>query len=303
MLAVGGFQHETNVFASSPTTYESFEMHDGWPGLTRGPALVGAVAGINLPITGFCDAASAAGFSLAPLLWASAEPAAHVSRDAFDRISTMICTDLLESLPRLAGVYLDLHGAMVTQDHDDGEAELLRRVRSVIGALPLVVSLDWHANLSREAFELCDAIAIFRTYPHLDMATTGARCFRLLERRLHLGRPLCRAYHDIDYLIPLVAQCHTTEPCATICAAVQTEAGAPGMLSSDFAPGFPASDGPTCRPALVCYGEDSDAVDQSAARLHELIRRSEPRWGCELLDENSAISAALATESPGGSRG
>ena len=98
--------------------------------------------------------------------WASAEPCAHVETEAFETIVGMICEDLATAMqdPRgLEGVYLDLHGAMVTVEYDDGEAEILRRVRAVIGSLPLVVSLDWHANLSVEAFELCDAITIFRT--------------------------------------------------------------------------------------------------------------------------------------------
>ena len=77
------------------------------------------------------------------------------------------------------GVYLDLHGAMVTEQYDDGEGELLRRVRAVIGPdMPLIVSLDLHANVTPLMAELADRLVIYRTYPHIDMSATGARAAR-----------------------------------------------------------------------------------------------------------------------------
>ena len=77
----------------------------------------------------------------------------------------------------LDAVYLDLHGAMVTEHLDDGEGEILARVRKVIGKdLPLVVSLDLHANVTPEMVEHADALIAYRTYPHVDMADTGRAC-------------------------------------------------------------------------------------------------------------------------------
>jgi len=58
-IAVGGFQHETNSFAPTPTRLADFIAADGWPGLSRGEILFDAVAGINLPAAGFIAAARA----------------------------------------------------------------------------------------------------------------------------------------------------------------------------------------------------------------------------------------------------
>ena len=93
----------------------------------------------------------------------------------------MICDGLRDSAP-LDGVYLDLHGAMVTEHYEDGEGELLRRVRQVVGAeVPVVISLDLHANVTAAMVEYSDTMTIYRTYPHLDMATTGARACEQLQ--------------------------------------------------------------------------------------------------------------------------
>jgi microcystin degradation protein MlrC len=70
------------------------------------------------------------------------------AKDAYERIVTEMVDGIVAAGP-IDAVYLDLHGAMVTEHHDDGEGETLARVRKAIGRdLPLVVSLDLHANVS-----------------------------------------------------------------------------------------------------------------------------------------------------------
>ena len=174
-IAVGGFQHETNTFAPEQATFERFERADGWPGLARGNALFDTVDGVHIPITGAIDGLRADGHDLVPLLWCSAVPCAQVTEDAFERIAAMIVEDLRAAMP-VDGLYLDLHGAMVCTHVEDGEGELLRRIRDAVGpALPIAVSLDLHANVTEEMVALADLIEIYRTYPHVDMGETGKR--------------------------------------------------------------------------------------------------------------------------------
>src|ERR1044071_5862055 len=138
-VAVGGFQHETNTFAPLKATLADFEQADAWPGLISGASLFDAVKGINLPAAGFIDEAGSLSHDLVPLLWCSAQPSAHVTRDAFETI----VADLLARLAQarsLDAVYLDLHGAMVTEHIDDADGEVLARVRSVIGPDVLLVA-------------------------------------------------------------------------------------------------------------------------------------------------------------------
>ena len=179
-IAVAGFQHETNTFAPFPTTFEMFERAGAWPALTRGDDIPKRFAGLNLPLSGFLDVCR---HDVVPILWAFAEPGGYVTEDAFERIAGEIVQGIERARPD--AVYLDLHGAMVTEAHDDAEAEILSRIRESQGDdLPIAVSLDLHANASRRLFDLATVVTIYRTYPHTDIAQTGARACALLEAAL-----------------------------------------------------------------------------------------------------------------------
>src|SRR5918999_2751020 len=183
-VAIGGFQHETNTFAPSKADYAAFEAGGGWPGVQYGEPIFAAVEGANIPAAGAVRALRALGHRLVGTAWAAASPSAHVTSDAFERISAKLIENLKGAAP-VDGVYLDLHGAMVAESFDDGEGELLRRVREALGSrVPVVASLDLHANVTRAMFERADALVAYRTYPHVDMADTGARAARLLHRIL-----------------------------------------------------------------------------------------------------------------------
>ena len=180
-IAIGGFQHETNTFAPSKASFDEFARGGAWPPLLRGGDIFAGTAGINLPVAGFVDAMRKTTHQLVPTAWAAASPSAHVAEDAYERISGMI-VDALKSVGQLDAVYLDLHGAMVTEHLNDGEGELLARVRAVVGSdIPVVASLDLHANVTQRMLEHADALIAYRTYPHIDMAETGGKVARLLH--------------------------------------------------------------------------------------------------------------------------
>ena len=260
----------------------------------------------NIPITGFMDAVDQLPnkeYSVYPLSWCAAEPASYVTKEAFDHITLSLCTSLLQAVRdsrvSLAAVYLDLHGAMVSEEFDDGEAEILRRVRQVVGAdIPVMVSLDWHANLSEEAVELATGITIYRTYPHLDMHATGKRCFELLQRILaqrKLGNSVCKAFRRVPYLIPITAQYDGIEPSLTLCRSVVATAAAPNIFSADFAQGFPLSDGPACHPTIICYGSDQAEVDRACDALLKQVLEAESQWSNELYTSDDAVTLAMRT--------
>ena len=195
-IAIGGLQHETNTFAPAKADYAAFEAGGGWPGVQYGDLLFDAVAGANIPAQGAIAALRSSGHTLAATAWAAASPSAHVTNDAFERIAGELVRRLQAAGP-VDGIYLDLHGAMVTEAHDDGEGELLRRVRQAVGPrVPIAASLDLHANMTRGMFETADALVAYRSYPHVDMAETGARAARLLERMLRTGEKLAHRHCD-----------------------------------------------------------------------------------------------------------
>ncbi|MCP4392082.1 MAG: M81 family metallopeptidase [Gammaproteobacteria bacterium] len=295
-IAVGGFQHETNTFAPHLAPFENFERADSWPGLTIGEPLIETMAGLNIPLTGFIDAAQQAGHELHSLCWCSAEPSSYVTRDAFERVADLICSRLREG-PALEAVYLDLHGAMVTEHYEDGEGELLRRVREIVGpAIPVVISLDLHANITSGMVGFSDAMTIYRTYPHLDMAVTGARAYELLEPLL-AGFKLYKAMRKIPFLFPLTSQCTEFEPCRSIYTPLNAISLTPGLNNIDFATGFPPADIVECGAAVVAYGVNPESVEAAADVLFQQVLDAEAEFTFETFSADEAVLRAMGNDS------
>jgi microcystin degradation protein MlrC len=307
-IAVGGFQHETNTFAPQRATWADFERADAWPGFIRGLALLDAVEGFNIPIAGAVETLQELGHELVPLCWCSAPPSSYVERDAYEKVAGAILDDLAAAGP-LDGIYLDLHGAMVAEHHEDGEGELLRRIRALVGdRIPIVTSLDYHTNLTPEMVRHATAMIGYRTYPHIDMAATGSRAAQLLDRLLKDRRPLYKAYRQIDFLIPLVWQCTMAEPAKGIFALIEeieqgsqrgARGGPPGgshnqgIVSITHTPGFPPADIAQCGPALVVYGLDRDAAEAAADRIAAAIREREAGFAGKLYTADEAVIEAM----------
>ncbi len=296
-IAIAGFLHETNTFAPTKATWEDFVRAESFPGLSVGEEIPAVMPGKNIAIAGFMEQAHALGHETLPLVWCCAIPSAHVAEHAFETYAEMLLTALDDAEP-FDAVYLDLHGAMVCEHFEDGEGELLARVRARLGEdVPLVVSLDLHSNTTEQMFANCDGLIAYRTYPHVDMADTGARAARYLHAILSdpdQARP-AKAHRALPFLMPLTGQCTMAEPTAgtyELLAALEAE---PGMRSMSFTPGFPPADIWHCGPVVVAYGDDQDAADRAADALHDAILAQEAEFQVERLSPTTAVSQAIAS--------
>lgn len=289
-IAIAGFQHETNTFAPMLTTYDEFDTGGSWPAMTQGQDIIKVFSDLNIPIGGFIQAAN--DWELLPILWAAAEPGGYVATSGFDSVMTIIC-DGIKAAGSIDGVYLDLHGAMVVDDYEDGEGEIVRRVRKLVGnSIPIAVSLDLHGNVFPKFFELCDVVTIYRTYPHIDMAETGRRACRLLRQRIDGGVPLAKAYRQLDYLISLQSQSTMHEPAKKLyesLGAIEDTA----VLSADIALGFPPADITHCGASMVCYGTDQAACDRYAKQLHDEMDRLESEFVDPMMSAADAVAQAM----------
>ena len=210
-IAIAGFMHETNCFVPDPTDYDDFAYPADRPGMPRGDDMLAEFEEKGAATAGFM-AGNDGNHEIYPLLWASATPGGAVTRRAYEMISSELVSRLSQALP-VEGVYLDLHGAMVSEEFEDGEGELLRRVRAVVGEeIPIVISLDYHANVTPEMVCEADAILPYRTYPHIDQYETGQRAAVAMKRLLIDGRPPGRALRHLPFHLPLNFQCTLVEP-------------------------------------------------------------------------------------------
>lgn len=295
-IAVGGFLHETNTFAPTKATYADFVHGGGWPAMAHGGDVLKTMRNINVGLAGFLGAAEARGWEMVPTISCGASPSAHVTEDAFERVVKVMIDGIAAAGP-LDAVYLDLHGAMVTEHLDDGEGEILARVRRVIGNdLPLVVSLDLHANVTPEMVEHADALIAYRTYPHVDMADTGRAAAEHLALLLRSGQKFAKSFRQLPFLIPISWQCTNDQPTKGIyrkLAAMQTDA----VPTLSFAPGFPAADFAHCGPSVFAYGRTQAEADAAANQLAALIESHENDFDGRIFapDEGVLHAMELAT--------
>jgi len=124
-ILIAGYQHETNTFAPSLADWAAFEAGETFPAFVRGQAMVEQLAGANIPVGGFIQAARRNGWTLLPSAWAGATPSSYVTQDAFERISAAILDDVRAALALGPdAVHRDLHGAAVAHTGDDAQGEL-----------------------------------------------------------------------------------------------------------------------------------------------------------------------------------
>lgn len=296
-VAVAFFFHETNTFAPARADLEAFRTPGAFGGIRRGERLTRNTEA-NLPYAGFINEARAYGWEVVPLTGAGAVPSAQVTQEAYETIAGMIIDDL-RAAPPVDAVYLDLHGAMVAEHFDDGEGELLKRVRAVVGPkMPVVVSLDFHANVSREMVELSDALFIYRTYPHVDMAETGKRAARHLKAMTGGLPRQAKAMRELDFLIPAAGQATATEPLKSIyrhAAALEgTMIGNARISTIAMAPCFPLADVPMCRPTITVYADTQGAADQAADDVATLFAASEGKFAQHLWEPHEGVRHAMA---------
>ncbi|HEV7718425.1 MAG TPA: M81 family metallopeptidase [Arsenicitalea sp.] len=289
-IGIAGFLHETNTFAVSRASFATFVEADAWPGLLVGEEIFGAVSGVNLAIDGFIQAAHTS-HQLVPLLWASANPSGPVTQDAFEAIAFMLDRMIRDAGP-LDALFLDLHGAMVSEHLEDGEGELLRRLRQRVGGtMPIVAALDFHANITPAMMEHASGLLTYRSYPHVDMAQTGQRAHMLLDRLL-AGEVLHKGYRQIPFLIPMPWQSTLSEPMRGLVALGESLASEQ-VFAADFAPGFPLADIHHSGPSVIAYGANQMAVESAVDSLTQAVLARRADFGGRLYAPAEAVAHAL----------
>jgi microcystin degradation protein MlrC len=174
------FMHETNTFSVVKTDLAAFRRRD----FHRDNEIPTAYRGTRSAFGATFEAADTYGWQLVHPISTAATPSGLVTTEAFDHVAELVERAARDQGP-FDGVLLHLHGAMVTQAHEDGEGALLARLRAVVGpAVPVIVTLDLHANVSAAMVEHADALIAFRTYPHVDAYERALQGADLLERAM-----------------------------------------------------------------------------------------------------------------------
>lgn len=176
-VLIAEFIHETNTFSVQQTDRAAFEKR----GLYLENEVSGAFKGTRTFMGAAYEAAERFGWRIVAPLVAEANPAGRVTDACFDDFASL----LARSAGDVDGILLHLHGSMSTQSHDDGEGELLSRIRDVAGTeVPIIVVLDLHATVTQRMADNANALISYRTYPHIDQYERGHQAAGLLDRAI-----------------------------------------------------------------------------------------------------------------------
>jgi microcystin degradation protein MlrC len=284
-IVAARLNHETNTFSPLATPLAAF----GPDGPSFGRAAFDSARGTRTALGAFIDAAAARGDAIEVAVNATAYPSGTVDATAYEQLAGGIVEAVRGGCD---AVLLDLHGAMVAQGIDDGEGELLRRIRAVAPDVPIAVALDLHGNITQAMVDAADVIVGFKTYPHVDMHETGAHAARLLFDWLDGGpRP-----HVAWAQPPLLS--HTLRS-ATGEGAMQRAVQQARQMESDGLPaatifaGFSLADFRDAGMSIVTVGRDRREAQRAADALaHEVWAE---RDGFVYTSEPLAASVARAS--------
>ncbi len=290
------FRHETNTFSPLPTPLEAFDFVSGGGEPAGGEAAVAALSGTNNPVAAYLDIAREQGAELVFPIAANAHPSGPVADAAFEYVATAIAEAVAAGCDALL---LDLHGAMVSQSHDDGEGELLSRLRAIAPDLPIAVSLDFHTNLSARMVENATVIAGYCTYPHVDMYQTGERAGRLLMRALAGEVRPRMAWRSLPMITHMLRQTPAQQPMKDIMDAAMAAEASSRVLAASLFGGFPHADIPHVGLSGLVVGDGDDlAAGELLAELMDLAWQRRADFVFEI--EAPAESIARARELKGG---
>lgn len=294
-VLIAEFAHESNTFSIRPADLASFKARL----FLQGDAAVVERANANTDIAGFMDVARAQGWQTRHAISASASPAGPVTRAAFDEI--VGCILAAAKAGPLDGILLGLHGAMVVEDHPDGEGLLLERLRAVVSpGLPIAVTLDPHANVTARMCDLAQIVMSYSTYPHVDMRDTARRAASLLHRTM-AGEITPRTLRVTRPMLEEANSGRTDEgPMIARHALARAHEATPGALAVSINAGFGNADIPELGPTvLVTHTGDATPhlalaetlADDIWARRHEIMNH--------FLTPAEAAAEALAHTDPG----
>ena len=268
-IVTGTISHETNVLSNIETDLEQFRKRR----LLYGEEVFDYFRGTKTPVGGLMDGCERHGFELIPTVFASATPSGTITAEAFDTLLGDILEGIRKAKP-FDGVALHLHGAGVSESHEDIEGHTLSEVRKIIGDKPLVSTLDLHANNTQLMVESADVLIGYDTYPHVDGYERGVEAIDVMARLLDGSLKPTKAFRQPPMMPALQAQFTGRYPMSRLMEEAHRMEEVEGVETITVAAGFPWSDFEDVGLSfIVTTNDDQELADRLADELSDLA------WG------------------------
>ncbi len=200
-IAIASILQESNTFSPVHTRYEDFSP-------VFGPEVLLRHEGKLTEMGGFIDVLRRARATILPVCAAWAITANRLERAGFEKLANRFAEELQAA--KADALLLAMHGAQTAEGEDDVEGELLARARAILGPdRPIVVTLDLHANITREMVQVADAIVGYHTYPHVDLFETGRKAAELMLKIQRGAVKPTMAFRKLPLIVP-AENCQTS---------------------------------------------------------------------------------------------
>ncbi len=294
-IALAGIYHESNTFLPNKTTWKDFEQGH----LFRGEAIRKEYGDAFHEIGGILEVFEGAEVEIVPLYFAKATPAGTITSDTYERLVTELCATL-ESEGPWDGAMLCAHGAAVAEGYPDMDGDWLMKVRRLLGSeVPIVTTIDPHANVSEQMIEATDAIVAYATNPHLDQRDTGKKAARLMLDHLSGTVRLCQSFARARVSISIEQQATAEYPCTLLYDKARAYLEDPRVLSVSIVLGFPYSDVDFMASSFIAVTNDEPKTGEAVVQdlKNELESRRHDFVG-ERVDAHKAVEMSREMESP-----
>jgi microcystin degradation protein MlrC len=293
-VGIIGLQYESNTFIASPTTLKNFEAEV----LLTGEAVRDHFKLSHHEFAGFFAGLEDAGVEAVPLFATLALPSGPITAET---LRTLL-DRLLASIPAsgLDGLLIAVHGAAVSEDQPDMDGFWLSRVRERVGPrLPIVCTIDPHANLSPAMVAACSATIAYRTNPHLDQRERGLEAARLMARALRGEvHPVQAASYPL-VAINIERQLTSASPCRELGMELDRVRATPCVLSASLILGFPYSDVEKMGSSFIVVTDNDEALAQKlSAQLGEYLWNHREDFRGQLIGVDEALDRAARLPGP-----
>lgn len=285
--------HESNTFVRQATTIERFR-NDLY---LEGEAVREQLADSHHEIGGFFHGLAESNdrdITAVPLLAARATPAGIISEEAWQSLIDTAITRLKQT-EQLDGILVAPHGAAVSQDHADADGYWLHQLRLIVGPhMPIIGTLDAHANLSSQMVESCTALTAYRTNPHLDQRERGREAARLMIKTVRGEIQPVMAASFPPLVINIERQCTSEPHLQPIYALANEQLQRRGVLSNSILLGFPYADVPEMGAATIAVTDgDAALAQQLSDELAGRLWTDRDAFRGRLIDIETALTRCI----------
>ena len=289
-IAIAGILHESNSFSRETTELRHFEI-------ARGADMVRRWADAGHELGGFLEGAKLYGFEAAPLLSATAIPGGPVSSDAFESLRKLLL-EQLQMAGSVDGMLLALHGAMYSHTWPDADGELVTRVRRAVGPdFPLVVTHDFHANVSDRLAAGSTALVVYKTCPHVDQRERGLQAASILARTIRDGVRPTMVLARPPMIYPIMGHNTSSRPLAPVFERVREIEREPGVLAANVAAGYQYADVWEAGVSVTVVTDNDPALaEHFAGELSALLWDTRSQLNTRQPEAAEAVRQAMESE-------